>query len=187
MGTAKLRKSQPPPLFPTQHREADLGHDIDELMLMDVMTVLGSINCMLAAHNIRLDEMSAQEVPLPATDEQVPGTSCATVETRDTFDGMEEAVRCKVADRLRRTMPAYVVNTDDNSVDEEMTSPQPKKHHKAVSGKLRTADNTVVKQITWPRELIYTPAGLPAVYEYLSPMLFVNGYLEVLATVNEDT
>ena len=40
---------------------------------------------------------------------------------------------------------------------------------------------------TWPHELIYTQVGLPAVYEDLSAMLFVNGYLEVLAMVKDDT
>ena len=62
-----------------------------------------------------------------------------------------------------------------------------KKCQKAISNKLRIADNMVVKQIMWPHEHIYTPAGLPAVYEDLSPMLFVCGYFEVLAMVNDDT
>ena len=156
-------------------------------MLRDVMTVLGSINSRLAAHDTRLEEMSSHEVPLSAADEQLPGMSHATVETHDAFYGMEEAVLRKVANHLRGTIPAYAVNTDDNSVDEEMTSPQPKKLQKAISSKLRPANNMVVKQIMWPHKLIYTPAGLPSVYENLSLMLFVNGYLEVLATVNEDT
>ena len=99
---------------------------------------------------------------------------------------MEEVVCCKVADRLRGTMHAYAINTDDDLADEETTSPSHKKCHKAISGKLRTADNMVMKQITWSHELIYIPATLPAEYEALSPMLFVNGYLEVLAMVNED-
>ena len=43
-----------------------------------------------------------------------------------------------------------------------------------------------LKQITWPHELIYILVGLPVVYKDLSPMLFVNGYLEVLAMLNED-
>ena len=84
-------------------------------------------------------------------------------------------------------MRAYLMTMDDDSADEEPATAQPRKHQKAVSGKLRTADNTVVNQITWPHELIYTPAGQPAVYEYVSPMMFVNGYLEVLARVEQDT
>ena len=45
----------------------------------------------------------------------------------------------------------------------------------------------MVKQITWPYELIYTQAVLPAVYEDLSSMSFVNAYLEVLATMKDNT
>ena len=105
------------------------------------------------------------------------------METGGVFDGMEEAVCRNIADRMRGTRPVYAAQVDD----QEVTSPQPKKCQKAISGRLRTADNTVVKQITLPHELIYTQAVLPAVYEDLSPMLFVNGYLEVLATVKDDT
>ena len=83
-------------------------------------------------------------------------------------------------------MPTAMMNMDDDSPDEQRTT-QSRKHQKAVSGKLRTADNTVVKVITWPHELIYTPACQPANYEDLSPMLFVNGYLDVLTTVDQDT
>ena len=61
-GTAKSRKSQPPQLFPTPHREADSGRDDDELMLKDVMMGFESINSRLAAHDTRL---SAPEVPPP--------------------------------------------------------------------------------------------------------------------------
>ena len=107
--TTKSRKSQPPPRFPTPHREADLGHDDDELILKDVITSLGSINSRVAAHDTRLDEMSAPEVPLLAADEQLPGTSNAVMETHDAFNGMEEAVRHQVAKHLRETMPAYAV------------------------------------------------------------------------------
>ena len=70
------------------------------------------------------------------------------------------AVHCNIANRLRGTRPIYAAQVED----EEVTSPQPKKHHKAV---------------------IYTQAGFPA--EDLLPMLFVNGYLEVLAMVKDDT
>ena len=123
---------------------------------------LGSINSRLAAHDARLDEMAGpEELPL-AADEQQPGISQATTETGGVFDGMEEAVRRNIADRLRGTRPVYATQVDE----EDATSPQHKKHHKAVSGRLRTADNTVVKQITWPYELIYTQAW-PASQQYI--------------------
>ena len=43
------------------------------------------------------------------------------------------------------------------------------------------ADTTAIKQVTWPRELIYMPLGQPAVYEDLSSMAIVNGYLAMVA------
>ena len=52
-----------------------------------------------------------------------------------------------MADHLRETMSTYMTNMDNNSPYEEQMT-QPSKRQKAVSGKLRTADNTVVKVIT---------------------------------------
>ena len=42
----------------------------------------------------------------------------------------------------------------------------------------------MVKRITWPHELMYTSGGEPAAYEHLSMLLFMSGYVAVLATVN---
>ena len=42
-------------------------------------------------------------------------------------------------------------------------------------------------QVTWHHELSYVPSGKHAVYETLSTISFVNGYIEVLNTVNQDT
>ena len=138
--SVKSNKRQLPPLFPTPHREADFGHNEDELMLKDVMTAFGSFNSRLAAHDAKLDEMAGpEELPL-AADEQQPGRSQATMETGGVLDVMEEAVHCNIADHLRGTRPVYAA--------QEVNSPQPKKHQKAISGRLRTADNAVVKQIT---------------------------------------
>ena len=64
---------------------------------------------------------------------------------------------------------------------------QPWKKHKGTSGKLRTANHIVIKQVTWLHALIYTPLGQPAIDEDLSAMSFVNGYLAVLAEENEET
>ena len=108
--------------------------------------------------------------------------SQATIETCDVFDGMEEAVLHIIADYLRGTRQVYAAHIDDD----EVTSPQPKKHHRPSSVVLGQLTK-LVKQITWPHELIYTQASLPAVYEDLSPMSFVNGYLELLVMVKDDT
>ena len=59
--SAKSKKSQSPPLFPTSHKEADLGRNEDEPTLKDVMMALGSINSRLAAHDARLEEMATPE------------------------------------------------------------------------------------------------------------------------------
>ena len=56
-------------------------------------------------------------MPLPAADKQLPGMSHATMVTHDMFDGMEEAVYRKVDECQRGTMPAYAVNTDNESAD----------------------------------------------------------------------
>ena len=50
-----------------------------------------------------------------------------------------------------------------------------------MSGKLSTADTTVMLHVTWPHEVIYTPSGQPAIYDQLNNMAFVNGYLTVMA------
>ena len=92
------------------------------------------------------------------------------------------SIKFLMADHLRRNRPAYLMTMDNDLADEG----KPRKWKKAVSGKLQTADNTVVNQITWPHELIYMSAGQPAVYEDLSPMMFVNGYLERLVRVDQD-
>ena len=123
--------------------------------------------------------------------EQVPEVPNAADNNRpsdtqlmDVFDGMEDAVRRQVAERLRGTT-ACPATTDEKSGDE--LPPASHSRRKPVSGRLRTVDNTVVSQVTWPHELIYSPSGQPAVYETLSTMSFVNGYIEVLNTVSQDT
>ena len=41
----------------------------------------------------------------------------------------------------------------------------------------------VVKQITWPHELVYGADGKPAIYEELTLPLFISEYLSVLDTL----
>ena len=52
---------------------------------------------------------------------------------------------------------------------------------KGKLGKLRTADTTVVYHITWPHKVTYKRSGQTAVYEELSSMAFVSGYLTAMA------
>ena len=51
------------------------------------------------------------------------------------------------------------------------------------SGRIRTADSTVLKRITWPYELMYNSGREPVVCEHKSIPQFVTGYLSVLDTV----
>ena len=47
--------------------------------------------------------------------------------------------------------------------------------------KIQTADTTLLKRITSPHEVVYTSAGQPAVYKDMSDILFVSGYIKVMA------
>ena len=59
-----------------------------------------------------------------------------------------------------------------------------KKRRRALKyGKIRIADSTVVKGITWPHELMYNSGGEPVIYEHISMPQFVTGYLSVLDIV----
>ena len=60
------------------------------------------------------------------------------------------------------------------------------KEGKGTLGKLRTPDNTVVNQVTWANEVIYTCAGKSATYEALNSMSFVNGYLTFMVMEPEN-
>ena len=42
-------------------------------------------------------------------------------------------------------------------------------------------DTTAVKQVPWCHELIFTPEDQPTVYNSISCMAFVNGYLSIMA------
>ena len=104
----------------------------------------------------------------------------AVKDDQDQFHGMEEQVCCRIIQHLRGTQPAYLPTTDEKSESEDQAPAQPRKKYKGTSSKLRTADTTVMNQVIWPHELIYTPSGQTAVYEALSKLAFVNGYLSVL-------
>ena len=70
-----------------------------------------------------------------------------------------ETVRRKLARHLRRT-PLLVVETctDESETDGE-PAPRRKKAKALKSGKIRTADLTVIKRIMWSHELVYTSRG----------------------------
>ena len=99
---------------------------------------------------------------------------------------MEEQIHCRITQCLRVAQPAFLPTTDEESEPEDQAPAQPREKHKGTSGKLRMADTTDVNQIPWPHQLIYTPSGQPAVYEDLSSMVCVNGYLSVMPLESQD-
>ena len=42
------------------------------------------------------------------------------------------------------------------------------------------ADTVVVKTLTWPHEVLYTPSAQPIVYENISSVAFVDEYITVM-------
>ena len=48
------------------------------------------------------------------------------------------------------------------------------------SGKLRSANTAAVHRVIFPHEYVYTPDGQPAMYESMSSMAFVSGYMTIM-------
>ena len=79
--------------------------------------------------------------------------------------GVAQEIHWHVAHHLKRApnMPRCY-SEDDSDSDEEQVAP--KKRRTAIkSGKMCTADTTVLKQIVWPHKLVYDPSGRPAAYD----------------------
>ena len=55
-----------------------------------------------------------------------------------------------------------------------------KKKNTLKSGKLKTADSLVLHPVVWQHQMLYTMVGQLAVYEDISILLFVIGYMQVL-------
>ena len=71
---------------------------------------------------------------------------------------ISEAVREKVVHRMQQVPTLDIDSTEEKSVSEEEITPRPKKR-KLKSGKLRTANTTIVHKVTWPHELVYRVSG----------------------------
>ena len=52
---------------------------------------------------------------------------------------------------------------------------------KVLVDKPRTVDTTVVHQVTWPHEVIYSLSAQPAIYDQLYSIAFVDEYLTVMS------
>ena len=154
------------------------------------MKMLGNITTKHAAHEVRMDDIASRMVvPGDMADAQPGPSHEATKEDhprltvpddQDQFHGIEEQVCCRVSEHLRRSLPTYLPTTDDDSGAENEVPTQPRKKDKGTLGKLRTADTTVINQVTWPHKLIYTPSGQPVIYNQLNSVAFLIGYLAVM-------
>ena len=112
----------------------------------------------------------------------VDGRDSLPPATLDGLQGIEEQVKARIADRLRGAPAAYLPTTDEDSCQDEPTQASRRRRSKDVSFKLRTADTTVVHQVTWPYEVIYSPSAQLAIYDQLSSMAFVDGCITVMST-----
>ena len=53
------------------------------------------------------------------------------------------------------------------------------------SGKLKTADTSVLRKVVWPHEVVYMSTGWLAEYNQLSVPLFISGSLVVMSAEKE--
>ena len=86
----------------------------------------------------------------------------------------------RVASCLRGALAGFPPNMDEDSASDEETPAPSSRNNISTTGNLCTVDNTVINQITWPHELLYTCAGEPAVYEKLTSIACVNACLTVM-------
>ena len=92
---------------------------------------------------------------------------------------VSDAIRAQVTRRLRGA-PLYPSTNEDTALDDEVPAPY-RSRQQLKSGKIRTTDTYVTKQVGWPHEMVVTNQGQPPIYQEMSIALFVNGYLAVVA------
>ena len=133
------------------------------------MNALGILSTGIAATEEKLSasSKSASEASLPtggATRDTLPPRlhwmSCRASKS------IKEQVRARIADMLRGALAAYLPTTDEDSGQGEPTQASGRRSN-SVSGKLRTANTTVVHHVTWSHEVIYSPSAHPAIYDQL--------------------
>ena len=92
----------------------------------------------------------------------VPGLLLATWRADDIIP---ETARRELA-RCLMQAPLLDISTDHSGTDQEPAHRR-KKGMPLKSGKVRTADSTVIKRINWTHELVYTSGGEPVTYELI--------------------
>ena len=87
--------------------------------------------------------------------------------------------------RMRGIPMLELPTTDEDCGSEEDEATLAPRKRDLKSGKVQTADTTVLYKITWPHEVIYTCTGQPEEYDQLIITIFVCGFLMVMATEKE--
>ena len=182
--TTRIKKRAQPP---------DLLSSKDEYgpQLQDLMDALATLTTLLFSTEEKLVTASASTPKAPpladqATRFDLPPQS-SDIHARDTQPSpdfgalldLKEQARARLVARQRGTPTGYFPTTEEESGQEEPPQVSGRREKKGMSGKLRTADNTVSHRVTWPHKVIYSTSAQPATYEQLSTMALVNGYLTV--------
>ena len=129
------------------------------------MAVLGDISSRLSANKDKVDPFTtrreAQAIagePEHTTSKSTERRGQSTITTHDGHDalqGVKDQVCAFITSCLRGASAMFLPTTDKESrPDKDALSPT-RRMAKCTTGRLRTADNIVVNQITLPHEVIY--------------------------------
>ena len=126
----------------------------------------------------RLEERPSQPHPDPAAEGSEDEDSTeATPRLLLQDDSLQNKVRARLAD-------LHVATDDTDSDDPESQRPTARNSagkHPKRSGRAKTADDVIIREIDWPHFYIFRgPNRRPAKYEDLSLAEFVSGYLSMV-------
>ena len=191
-------KKQPPPPYQIPISDRETGDNAVMDLLLDMSSRMEAMEEFVAQHT--LPHLTGNQGPIPErrhdhTQHDGAATSSSahvaagclegsgTITPKDAKGHIPEMVRRLWPDAPGRQAPLLVESfTDESEMDQKPD--QRKKRQKGLkSGKVRTADSTVVKRITCPHELVYNSGGESVTYDPISMPQFVTGYLSVLDTV----
>ena len=89
------------------------------------MKMMHNITTKLAAHYVRMDEITSHVIILGVVADVQPGPSrntakrdhprIAVPDDQDMFHVMEKQVHCRVAEHLSKALPAYLPTTDEDT------------------------------------------------------------------------
>ena len=111
-------------------------------------------------------------MPLPPLETASGGNmEPSTATTMRPLPEVSEAVRARVAQRLRGASIPFLLTDEEYGSDDDDTTAKRKRSMK--SGKLRTLDTHVTIQVKWPHEMVRSASSKAPVYE----AAFTDGYL----------